>query len=258
MRTHADSIQHQFDPQAHAYLESAVHARGADLDRAAVLVRAALPLTAQVLDVGCGAGHLSFSLAGSVGSVTAVDPSPSMLSTVREAAAARGLADRIATVQAPAESLPFPDARFCLVATRYSAHHWLDLAAALREMRRVVKPGGYLLVIDSLGDDSSLVDTHLQAMELLRDPSHVRNRTVVQWLEAITGAGFVPLAEETTRVQLDYAAWVERMRTPVETRAAIRSLQVGAPRQVHDALAIEADGSFTLRNGLFWAQAATN
>jgi len=253
MRTHAESVHQQFDPQARAYLDSAVHARGPDLERAVALVRAALPPESRALDVGCGAGHLSFALAAVLQSVVATDPSPSMLGVVREAAAQRGVAERIATGQASADALPCPDAHFDLVATRYSAHHWLDLEASLREMRRLLSPGGHLLIIDVIGGATPLVDTHLQAMELLRDPGHVRNRTADEWRALIAASGFDLRTDEVFPVRLDYATWVERMRTPVESRNAIRHLQAGAPRQVHEALAIQSDGSFTVQTGLFWA-----
>lgn len=176
MRTHGQSVQDQFDSRAQAYLSSQVHAQGPDLAHAAGLVKQALPATAQGLDVGCGAGHLSFALAPSLARVVALDPSPNMLAVVAQAAVDRGL-PQIETRQASAESLPFGDASFGLVCTRYSAHHWTRLEASLQEMRRVLEPRGYLLVIDVLGYEDPLVDTHLQSMELLRDPSHVRNRS---------------------------------------------------------------------------------
>lgn len=253
MRSHAETVQQQFDPRAPAYLTSAVHAAGPDLEHVAKLI-AERPPAERALDLGCGAGHLAFLLAQRFGQVVAADPSPSMLATVTAAAAGRGLAARIATQVTAAESLPFPGESFDVVATRYSAHHWTDLPGALRELRRVVKPGGALLLIDLLGDESALVDTHLQAMEVLRDPGHVCNRSQTQWRRLIDAAGFELTHEVTFPLRLEFASWIERMRTPPETAAAIRRLQQGAPRQVCEALAFEPDGSFSVRTGLFWAR----
>lgn len=252
---HKNTVHAQFDPQAQAYLQSAVHAMGPDLERAAELIGQTIPTdTSRVLDVGCGAGHLSFAVAGKVANVVAVDPSPNMLATVSRAAQEKGLTN-IRTVQAPAESLPFEDGHFSVVASRYSAHHWLKLPEALREMRRVVKPGGYLLMIDVEGDEDPLVDTHLQTIEVLRDRSHIRDRSPSEWERLITVAGFSGIQHQNWVTRLAFEPWVTRMRTSPERIAMIRTVQQEAPAEVRQALAIEEDGSFSMKTGLWWAKA---
>ena len=253
MHSHEESVHTQFDPRAQAYLGSAVHARGADLECARAWVAAHLEGRGEALDVGCGAGHLSFALAPQVAQVIALDPSPNMLATVAATAAERGLAN-VATCSGTAEALPFENERFALVATRYSAHHWARLEAALAEMHRVLAPGGRVLIIDVLGADSALVDTHLQAMELLRDPSHVRDRAAYEWRALLAAQGFIDLSSASWPLRLDFAAWIERMQTPASSAAMIRSMQQRAPREVRDALAFEADGSFTCTTGAFWGR----
>jgi ubiquinone/menaquinone biosynthesis C-methylase UbiE len=255
MRTHAQAVQDQFDPQAQAYLTSAVHAAGPDLEAARECVRRFVKPEAQVLDVGTGAGHLSFALAPAVARVVALDPSPAMLATVRAAAATRGLA-QIETQEGCAQALPFATASFDLVCTRYSAHHWLDVPRALAEMRRVVKPSGFMLVIDLLGDDQPLVDTHLQSIELLRDASHVRNRSIAEWQSLLREAAFEHIEHRIWNTRLEFTPWVQRMRTPEALITAIRTLQSAAAAEVRRTLNIEADGSFTPRTGLFWARPA--
>jgi ubiquinone/menaquinone biosynthesis C-methylase UbiE len=251
MRTHEQTVQSQFDPRAQAYLTSAVHAAGPDLERARLLVAKAVPATARALDIGCGGGHLSFTLAPLVARMVALDPSPGMLAAVSKAAASKGLS-QIEVRQGSAESLPFEDCSFDLVCTRYSAHHWTRLEAAMRELARVLAPGGHALVIDALGHDNPLVDTFLQSIELLRDPSHVRNRSVAEWRSLLGSAGLGELEQAEWPTRLEFHSWVERMHTPADRVAVIRSLQDAAPQEVREALGIEADGSFTIRTALFW------
>ncbi len=251
MRTHEQTVQRQFEPRAEAYLASAVHASGPDLAHATQLVQQTAADTGQALDVGCGAGHLAFALAPHLDRIVALDPSPGMLSTVARSAAARGLS-RIEVRQGSAGSLPFAAASFTLVCTRYSAHHWRRLEAALRDMCRVLAPGGHALLIDTLGAEDALTDTYLQATELLRDVSHVRNRSVREWRSLLHAVGLVELEHHQWPTRLEFSSWVARMDTPADRVAAIRDLQEAAPREVKEALAIEADGSFTLRTGLFW------
>lgn len=253
MTDHADQVRQQFDAQASAYLQSTVHAQGPDLDAAPRLLRSRLPAAAQVLDIGCGAGHLSFALAPLADAVVALDPLPGMREAVAGEAARRGLT-QVRTQAGSATSLPFDGAPFDLVATRYSAHHWPDLPAALREARRVLKPGGWLLVIDVIGDAAPLVDTHLQAIELLRDASHVRNRDFAQWRDALAAEDFAVEHEAHWPLRLQFDTWIARMHTPTAKAELIRTLQREATAEVKAALRIEDDASFTATTGLLLAR----
>ena len=255
MTSHDESVQRQFDSRAAAYLASNVHASGPDLKGALALVQSMPRRPARILDLGCGAGHLGFALSSAADEIIACDPAEGMLATVRQAARDRGLAN-IGTGQARAEALPFADGYFDVVATRYSAHHWGNVPEALREARRVLANDGYVLVSDVLGPSVPLVDTHLQAMEVLRDPSHVRNYSIQEWQALLAHGRFELEHFKVWPTRIDAATWVERMRTPPESVAAIRRLQAGAPAEVVRALGFEADGSFTVQTGLFWARKA--
>lgn len=251
MKTHEQTVHSQFDPRADAYLTSPVHSAGPDLELARRLIAQGVSPSAHALDIGCGGGHLSFALAPHVARMVALDPSPGMLAAVSKAAAARELR-QIETCRANAQSLPFADGTFQLACTRYSAHHWTRMEQAVREIARVLAPGGHALVIDTLGQEDPLVDTFMQSMELLRDASHVRNRARAEWRSLMHSTGLSELEHAEWPTRLDFASWVERMRTPADRVAVIRSLQEGAPQEVRDALRIEADGSFTIQTGLFW------
>ncbi|HEX4023295.1 MAG TPA: class I SAM-dependent methyltransferase [Steroidobacteraceae bacterium] len=255
MLSHDDTVQQQFDPQAQAYLHSAVHARGPDLERSRTLVSGAVRAGGAAVDVGCGPGHLSFVLARCLARVVAVDPSAQMLAAVEQGARTQGLT-ALHTRQAAAESLPFEAGSFALASTRYSAHHWRTLEAAMQELRRVLEPAGYLLVIDVEGHEDALADTHLQAMELLRDRSHVRNRSVSQWRALLSEGGFERIVHHRWPLRLQFGPWVQRMRTAPERVEMIRALQREAPAEVQRALAFESDGSFTVHTSLYWARKA--
>lgn len=251
-RSHDAHVADQFGPQAAAYVASAVHAAGADLDRMAARMRAVRP--ARALDLGCGGGHVAFAIAPESGAVTACDLSPDMLAAVAAEAARRGLAN-IATRAGAAEALPFPDAAFDAVLTRFSAHHWRDVRAGLAEARRVLKPGAPALFADIVAPDDPLLDTHLQAVELLRDPSHVRDYAVPEWRAMLAEAGFAVDHVARFRLRMDFSAWIARMRTPEAHIAAIRSLQGAAPDAVVGHFGIEPDGSFRLDSMLIEARA---
>lgn len=240
---HEAQVAGRFGPRAADYLTSAAHATGDDLAALADLARA--HGGAAALDLGCGGGHATYALAPHVAAITAFDLSEDMLGAVAGEARRRGLAN-IRTEQGSVQALPFRDAGFDLVVSRFSAHHWADVPAALREARRVLAPGGRAVFIDVVAPDDALSDTHLQAWELLRDPSHGRDYAVPQWRAMLAQAGFVPGRESLRRLRLDFSAWIARMGTPDADAAAIRRLQDGAPETVRMHFAVEADGSFTV------------
>jgi len=250
---HGELVEAQFGPQAKAYVESAVHASGADLDALEAIVRAGRPAAA--IDLGCGGGHVSYLMARHAARVTAVDLSKDMLAAVAATAQSRGLGN-IETHQAAVEKLSFADARFDFLGCRYSAHHWQDFEGGLREARRVLKPDAPAVFIDAFAQASPLLDTHLQAVELLRDTSHVRDYSQAEWLMFLGRAGFAVTAFQSWRVRMDFPVWITRMRTPAQHADAIRSLQNAASAKVRQHFEIEADGSFMLDVGMFVAKAA--
>ncbi|ATZ94499.1 class I SAM-dependent methyltransferase [Dickeya fangzhongdai] len=241
-KSHQQSVEQQFGEQASAYLNSAVHAQGEDLAELARRLQG--KNHASVLDLGCGAGHVSFTVASLVGNVVACDLSPRMLDVVASAAQEKGLTN-IRTQQAVAESLPFADGSFDVVISRYSAHHWQDVGQALREVRRVLKPGGEAILMDVVSPGHPVLDVYLQTVEMLRDTSHVRDYTPGEWLTMLSEAGLTVRSLQTSRLHLEFQSWVTRMRTPEHFVTAIRALQQQMSAEVTHHYDIRQDGSFT-------------
>ncbi|MFD1260077.1 class I SAM-dependent methyltransferase [Entomomonas asaccharolytica] len=250
MKDHKQVVDKQFGEQANAYLTSAVHAQGEEFSLLQQAV--ANRQHADVLDLGCGAGHVSFNVAPSVNKVIAYDLSESMLEVVAASSAAQHLGN-IETVQGVAESLPFADNSFDFVFSRYSAHHWQDLGIALREVIRVLKPSGVVAFIDVISPQQPLFDTYLQTVEVLRDTSHVRDYTVAEWIRQLGESGLIVTKHHRQKLRLEFTSWVERMRTPALYRDAILALQQSMAQEVRDYFAIDQQGSFTTDVLVVWA-----
>jgi SAM-dependent methyltransferase len=100
------------------------------------------------LDVGCGVGHWGRALLPHLppdAHITGIDPEPQWTQQATATAASRNLSNRLTYAQGSAEKIPFPDASFDLVTCQTVLMHLPDVPAALREMIRVLRPGGRLL-----------------------------------------------------------------------------------------------------------------
>jgi ubiquinone/menaquinone biosynthesis C-methylase UbiE len=242
-----DLATRQFGSKATAYLTSSVHASGADLVRLTQL--AARPDMLRALDLGCGAGHASFALArAAVRQVIAYDLAEPMLHVVAAEANARGHT-QIETHLGPAEHLAFTDASFDLVVTRYSAHHWLDVRRAVREVARVLKPGGTFVVIDVLAPETPLMDTALQTLELLHDESHVRDYRESEWQIMLEAATFSHATAERWKLPIEFNSWVARIGTAPPRLAALKTVMDALPSEAREYFSLTADHSFAIDAG---------
>jgi SAM-dependent methyltransferase len=242
-------VQQQFGAVAANYVSSATHARGADL---AILVEAIRARGDEdALDLGTAVGHTAFAVAPHVRRVVGIDLTAEMLGHARRLAAERGVAN-VRFVRGDVADLPFPDARFDVVTSRYSAHHYGDPGQVLREVARVLRPGGRFVLADTVAPEQPALDTFINAVELLRDRSHVRDHRVSEWQAAFAAAGLSPELVHTWDVELDFADWVARMRTPPNAVELLRILLTEAPADARRTFGVRIDGplSFCLKGAI--------
>jgi ubiquinone/menaquinone biosynthesis C-methylase UbiE len=169
--THIDRILDQFTRQAPAFSAAAMITDEGVL--AMIVEHAGARATDTVLDVACGPGIVVCGFAPHVRHATGIDFTPAMLDRARNLAAENGLRN-VAWDQGDAYALPYPDASFSIVVTRYSLHHLLDPLAALREMVRVCMSGGRIVVVDAYAPEDPVHAAAYHHVEKLRDPSHAR------------------------------------------------------------------------------------
>jgi SAM-dependent methyltransferase len=156
-------------------------------------VRRLLPEVAgAALDVGAGRGIASYAMSRDGWSVCALEPDPSDLvgaGAIRRMVAEAG--SSIEVFEAFGERLPFEDGRFDLVMARQSLHHARDLRALLRELYRVLRPGGRLVamrdhVISRARDLALFHEAH--PLHRLYGGEHAY--LLREYTSAICGAGF--------------------------------------------------------------------
>jgi SAM-dependent methyltransferase len=193
--THDREILDQFTRQANPFADMPAHSQQASMVQ--ILRVSRIEPEHSVLDVACGPGLLSCALALHARSVIGVDLVPAMLERARRECAKVGAAN-LQFQLADARSLPFVDASFDRVVTRYSFHHLTEPAVVLAELTRVCRPGGLVCVIDV-----APAATHREAFdhfERLRDPSHTRALCVEELVSLFEGAGLRGVEVERFRL----------------------------------------------------------
>jgi ubiquinone/menaquinone biosynthesis C-methylase UbiE len=183
---HHELIRDQFTRQAGVFNAAAPIAAA---DALQLIVDAARPGPDDtVLDVACGGGLVARAFAPYVRHATGIDVTPAMLDQARRAAAEKGLANT-SWDQSDVTTLPYADASFTIVATRFSFHHFLDPRAVLKEMARVCAPGGCIVVVDSCPSEDPAKAAAFNRLELLRDPSHTRALPLSEMKSLFAAAG---------------------------------------------------------------------
>jgi SAM-dependent methyltransferase len=180
-----------------------------------------------ILDVACGPGVVTAAIAPSAASVTAFDATEPMLEKARARCAKAGLVN-VDFRRGDAENLPFEDAQYDGVVTRLAVHHFADPQRALNEMFRVLRHGGTAVVVDVVSSDDADESSLQNAIERLRDPSHVRMLPASELDASMVRSGFQVVEYTTWDKKREFEEWMgivndaartEPLRTVVRTLA---------------------------------------
>lgn len=196
-----------------------------------------------MVDVGTGAGHTAYAFASYVDRVIATDITPEMLRIVEREAKARGLSN-VETALMPAEEFDFADGSVQGVTCRVAAHHFQNVVAFLNEVYRVLAPGGWFLLVDTVGiDGDPSADEGLDQIERLRDPSHMRNYTPDRWRAMVEAAGFRIDHFEVVARSHSVEEWLDRMRVEEPTRTRLHRLFLDSTGPLRAYLQPSGEGS---------------
>lgn len=241
-----------YTPIAADYTTSTIHSQGADLARLVEVSN--LGHGARLLDVGAGTGHAGLTFAPLGVEIVALDMTSAMLNQARGLATGRDAI--LDPVQGVAETLPFQSASFDAVVCRYCAHHFMDVAAAIAEMRRVLRDGAPLLFVDHVAPEDDQADEFVNRLDWLRDPSHRREPRLSEYQSWFAQAGLDIDTLEHFREPMVADPWFQRARTPPEREAEARQMLATAPEVLRETFSIVDDPlSFELHMVLIRATA---
>ena len=247
-----EKAKKQFEQSGRNYRDSAIHAKGRDLEWIIEEIRRH-PSPFLALDIATGTGHTAFALSRCVRRVVGCDLTPEMLRIAAEEAERRGIGN-VTWAEGDAERLPFPDRLFDVVTCRIAAHHFPRAERAFAEARRVLVPGGRMILVDNYVPED--VDELLNRVETLRDPSHFRAHTLAGWTRLLREAGFAAVSlrrKWETPVVLE--EWFLRAKTPAHKKEEALRLLRNAPRRARDLLLLPAEPArLILRKGMWAAE----
>jgi ubiquinone/menaquinone biosynthesis C-methylase UbiE len=180
----------------------------------------------RLLDVACGPGVVTATLAPEASSVVAFDATEAMLEKAKARCAKAGLSN-IEFRSGNAENLPFRDAEFDGVVTRLAIHHFANPQRALDQMFRVLRPGGAAVIVDAVSSEDRDESKLHNAIEHLRDPSHVRMLPASELDAGVGRAGFRNLEHATWDMDRELEEWLAIVDDPARVepiRTVIRAL----------------------------------
>lgn len=179
---HNQTIVEQFSRQAIPFSELPGHSQSMQI----LIELSGVSESDDVLDIACGPGLVACEFAPHARHVTGVDITQQMIEQAKERQKEKQLSN-LSWQVGNVLPLPFPDAHFSIVLTRYSFHHFLMPAAVLAEMLRVCKPGGKVMVVDVVQQPEK-AEAYDQ-LEKLRDPSHVHALTFPEMAAIVEASG---------------------------------------------------------------------
>ena len=242
------TVDEQFGPSAAEYAAFEYHANGPDLQ--AMLAAGRVVGHEYVLDLGCGPGHAALLFAEHCSEVVGLDPTEAMLAQARRLADERGLGN-VRFELGSSEDLPFESRSFDLVISRQSAHHWVNLGAALMGVGRVLKRYGRFVLIDTVAPSDPEKDRFLNQIELLRDPTHVRDYTVEEWIGMAAEVDLEIEALEHWSIPLDFDLWVRRARTGEHEIEALRECFAAASSAIREHFGVSPSCGWEVPVALF-------
>jgi len=196
---------------------------------------------ARWVETACGPGLIARAMAPRVGSVVGIDLTPTMIDKARADAAEAGV-ENVTFEVGDATALDLPDDSLDGAITRFSLHHIPAPVRVLEEMRRVVKPGGYVVVSDFVTDDDGVSAAWQEQIERLRDPSHWALLTPSRIAALGERVGLEPDLEQVVPFEIDYEEWLNRGSGGPTNAELIERLRAEAPPQA-ESFMVSGEGA---------------
>jgi ubiquinone/menaquinone biosynthesis C-methylase UbiE len=228
---HLQRIKQEFSRQAAGFATSAALTERAPIQR--VIDATSADASKLALDLACGPGIVTAELAAVAGEVVAFDLTPEMLAKARERCSNAGLRN-VTFQEGSAAKLPFPANHFDVVVTRAAIHHFQEPRIVLCEAMRVMRTGAVLVAADVVSSELAEKSALQNAIEILRDPSHVRMYPASELASLVQGSGLKIEKQETWDQPRAFEEWGGIVADP-ERINPLRTIVAALARAGEDA-----------------------
>jgi ubiquinone/menaquinone biosynthesis C-methylase UbiE len=222
MTQHNDVVRESFTTQAKAFASNPWVTNGERIRR--LVASARLKGTERVLDIATGPGYIAEAFARAAREVIGVDLTAAMLAIGEERTGQNGISN-VSFRTGDAQNLPFEGENFDVVVCRLALHHMQEPGRVVREMARVSRAGGTVLVEDIFASEHSERAEYQDRWEKLRDPSHVRVLPLSEHLRLFRDAA---LETDSVKTYDDLCPqveqWLETTKVPPEQAEEVRRL----------------------------------
>jgi len=213
-RDRSSIVQGAFARQARSFARSPLQT---DPERLRRLVEFLRPRPGErALDVACGPGIVTAALERAGLRAIGIDLTREM---IQEALPRGG-----GYLQGDVERLPFAGGTFDVAVCRNSCHHFADPGAVVREVTRVLREGGRVIVEDLRAAEDPAKRAYHERIERLRDVAHVRTLTRSEFREIARAAGLLGFEETPVSFVIDFDEWMDRACTTPEDRERARRM----------------------------------
>ena len=244
MSEHDAAIRAEFDRAAAGFAER-TKGRFDDMD---VVAFSQVAPGGTVVEVGAGTGSFLSLFRNVAGRMVAVDLTPAMLEQAR-------VHPRLHLVAGDGRRLPLRPGSAHLVASAQALHHVHDPVTVVKEMRRVARGGGRVLLVDQVATERYEEALMMTELELARDPSHAMSRPPSAYRMIVRAAGLEIVDERVIESEQRLSSWMWPGEFPEERIAAVGRLieQIGG----ETGMGFERDGDdwvFTRRRQMLLAE----
>ena len=220
-KNHLETVRSQFRRQAEVYAAMPVVT---DPEFLSFIVSiSGVGKTDNVLDIASGPGFVAMAFAPHCDRVVGIDATDRFVERAIAEAARRNLRNA-SFILGDVERMVFADDSFDIAACRFAFHHFPRPANVFAEMRRVVRPGGKLVIVDMLASEDAAKAEYHNRVERLCDPSHARALPASEFEHMFAAQGCDLLYKQTRKTSYSIEEWIAHGAPPPDQAAQIREL----------------------------------